>query len=417
MDESLKMSRCRSCSDINLTSVLHLGEVAYSGKFPSPGTEVKSGILELESCDSCGMAQLSKSFDSSEMFDEDYGYESHLNASMAKHLQDKARKIENQFLSNVKSPVIVDIASNDGTLLSGYLQNSAKFVGIDPLLNNLKDLYPKNSIKIPSFFSSESYFGQVESLADVVTSCSVLYDLDNPRDFIKQVSDILKDGGVWHSEQSYLPSMVKNLSYDTICHEHVLYLRLLDILNLIKESELQVIDVELNSTNGGSFAFTAVKGGKSKRYAQSNSISKLLKSEELEGFTDGTSLLNFKRLVNKHQLELRRAISEFKEKGFDIYGLGASTKGNILLQSSGLDSSLISAIGEVNQRKFGRLTPKTKIPIISEEEVLKFASPQTIFLVLPWHFKESILEKLVKLKKNNPINLLFPLPSIHLETI
>jgi hypothetical protein len=153
---------------------------------------------------------------------------------------------------------VVDIASNDGFLLQGYTV-AGSYVGIDPLLDNFSDYYPPAAIKIKDFFSSSTYFESTKTKAHLVTSLSVLYDINDPIQFATDVHSILEDEGIWHLEQSYVPLMVDTLSYDTICHEHLTYLRLKDIQEILTRTGFQIIDVSLNSINGGSIAVTAIK--------------------------------------------------------------------------------------------------------------------------------------------------------------
>lgn len=411
-------SNCRGCNSSTLVETLDLGFLASAGRFVGKSQSVKEERLCLTTCSQCGLTQLSSKISVSELYVPGYGYESSLNASMAAHLQKKARGLEDMHLRG-NAGIVVDIASNDGTLLSGYSNPNSKLIGIDPLVSVFNDKYPANATKIESFFTAESYFDRGGEPADLVTSCSVLYDSDSPKDFVKDVAKILAPGGIWHSEQSYLPTMVSNLSYDTICHEHLLYLRLIDIKNWCAENLLNLISVEFNDINGGSFAFTAQKCHPNEGLAKlPDQISQVLKKEIETGFDQtAVALREFKTTVANHIKTFRMEIEKIKGDGIEIYGLGASTKGNILLQTIGLTSQDIVAIGDVNPKKHGLFTPKTIIPIVSEESVVSSASERAVFMVLPWHFKRSIVHSLKHKYPNRKFNLLFPLPNIEYITV
>lgn len=405
---------CRLCGHGEMSEIIDFGEMALTGVFVAEGSSVRKAPLKLVRCIACGMTQLGHRFDPSALYGETYGYESHLNSSMTKHLKSKARTLEATYLKNINSPIIVDIASNDGTLLSGYLNTDAKLVGIDPLIDHVSDRYPKESIKISEFFSKENFLSKSIGKANLVTSLSVLYDLDDPRKFASDVFEILENEGIWHFEQSYLPTMLDTLSYDTICHEHLLYFSLRNIQNLLTFSGFQIIDVSLNSINGGSIAVTAVKS--ESQVEKSPFVNYLLNQESLNGFDTDEALLKFARKAKSHKEALKRLIEDYKEKGYKVVGLGASTKGNVLLQWLGLDKTYIEHIGDINPKKFNAQCPGSGIPIIEEKKIYDEADQRTIALVLPWHFRDGIVSNSEQyLSKGG--KLLFPLPQIQVVGI
>jgi hypothetical protein len=318
--------------------------------------------------------------------------------------------LEKRFLSEIDSPVVVDIASNDGFLLKGY-SSVGTFIGIDPLMDNFSDYYPPSTEKVKDFFSSKKYFENTDLKASLVTSLSVLYDINDPIQFAADVHSILGDEGIWHFEQSYLPLMVDTLSYDTICHEHLTYLRLTDITEILSRAGFQLLEVSLNSVNGGSIAVTAIKS--SKKVSTNPFIDHLLRTEESQGYTTGIAIHNFAESAKTHRRELRRLLTDYKSNGYELVGLGASTKGNVLLQWLGLTGDEIKAIGDINPRKFGKQCPGSGINIVDEKQILQDASSRTIALVLPWHFREGIVKNCEDLLSKEG-KLLFPLPRIEI---
>ena len=397
------------CGSSKLKSVLDFGHVALTGVFLPKGSDVESAPLELVICEQCGLSQLRDTYSLEALYGESYGYESHLNSSMVNHLQSKARMLQGRFLSKKSSPIIVDIASNDGTLLAGYNQDGVVLVGIDPLIDTVSDCYPADTIKIREFFNRESYFGKISEKASLVTSLSVLYDLDSPVDFASNIYDILEEDGVWHFEQSYLPTMVDTMSYDTICHEHLLYLRLQDIVKILEITKFKLLDVTLNEINGGSIAVTAIKTNKDVN--ADPFVAHLLTRESRLGYADGTRLWQFASDAKIHSTDLRNLISDYIKEGFTVFGLGASTKGNALLQLCGIKSEDVKFIGDINPRKFGRQTPGSCIPIVDESEVLGADTTKKIAIVLPWHFRDGIVKKSESYLTSGG-KLLFPLPQI-----
>jgi hypothetical protein len=387
---------------------MDFGSLALTGVFLDSGIEVDLAPMELGRCLDCGLVQLLHNYESDALYGASYGYESHLNGSMREHLSRKARMLEKRFLKDIDTPVVVDIAANDGFLLQGYSVNGS-YVGIDPLMENFSDYYPSSALKIKKFFTSKAYFESTDLKAHLVTSLSVLYDIDDPVQFAKDVNMILLDEGIWHFEQSYLPLMVDTLSYDTICHEHLTYLRLTDINEILNRTGFQLLDVSLNSVNGGSIAVTAIKSNKQ---IESNPfINHLLRFEENSGFVSGKAIHDFSAKAEQHRYDLRTLISEFKSGGYTVVGLGASTKGNVLLQWLGLTRDEVTSIGDINPRKFGKQCPGSGIPIISEKEIIELATNRTIALVLPWHFREGIVKNCEEFLSKEA-KLLFPLPRI-----
>jgi len=408
---SVKIECCRVCGHNRLKTIFDFGDMSLTGVFLEDGNDVPRAQLILKRCEACGLVQLGNDYEQSALYGSSYGYESHLNSSMQSHLRSKARMLETKYLSTKNTPLVVDIASNDGTLLSGFKSRSTIKIGIDPLIDVVADFYPEGSIKSAEFFSSETFLKLGTKKADLVTSLSVVYDLRNPIEFATQIYEILSDEGVWHFEQSYLPLMLETGSYDTICHEHLLYLSLADIQNILIASNFQILDVSLNSVNGGSIAVTAVKS--KELITASPFIEFLLRKEKSLGITDGSSVDLFASKIRNHATELRELLSTYKNRGYRVAGIGASTKGNVLLQAAELDSSLISAIGEVNPRKFGRQTPGSSIQIIPESAILTEDAKKTLILVLPWHFRDSLLPKFEDFIKEGG-TVMFPLPRIEI---
>lgn len=219
----------------------------------------------------------------------------------------------------------------------------------------------------------------------------MFYDLEAPIEFAKQIESILADDGIWHFEQSYMPSMLRTNSYDTICHEHLEYYSLQVVKTVLEKSGLRLVDVFMNSINGGSFAVTATKADNLSIKSNQPVIDWLLGQENRMGLNTPRPYRDFEERVFRHREDLTRLIRDLNADGKKILGYGASTKGNVVLQFCGITPDDIPAIAEVNPEKFGRVTPGTHIPIISEAEAR--AMQPDYFLVLPWHFKDGILRR------------------------
>jgi hypothetical protein len=406
-----EIEKCRVSESKNLVSVLNLGHQVLTGVFPKSRTaQITSGPLELVWCPDGGLLQLRHTYESSEMYGENYGYRSGLNQSMVSHLTDKVRYLESM-VSPKPGDVVVDIGSNDATTLKAYSALGIKRIGIDPTGKKFAQYYTDEIKLIPDFFSAAAYRSIESRPARIVTSIAMFYDLDSPVDFAKQIESILADDGIWHFEQSYMPSMLRMNSYDTICHEHLEYYSLSVVKNILEKAGLKIVDVVMNAINGGSFAVTAAKAG-NKGIVQNHAVVDwLLEQEDRMGLNTPRPYRDFEERVFRHREDLTRLIRALNADGKKILGYGASTKGNVVLQFCGLTNKDIPAIAEVNPDKFGSFTPGTHIPIISEQEAR--AMKPDYFFVLPWHFKDGILRR-EKEYLSSGGKMIFPFPEIEI---
>lgn len=385
------ISSCRVGNSEHLISVLNLGSQALTGIFPKSASDpVTEGPLELVWCPESGLLQLKHSFDPTEMYGENYGYRSGLNQSMVQHLKSKIFHLQ-RFVNLQSGDVVLDIGSNDCTTLNAYSTNGISRIGIDPTGGKFASFYPPEVKLVPDFFSADSYRSVTRKPARIVTSIAMFYDLDSPIQFARQIAEILADDGIWHFEQSYMPSMLRMNSYDTICHEHLEYYSLAVVKKIAEAAGLQIIDVTMNAVNGGSFAVTVAKAGKTRLSANGKVIEWLLDQEERMGLSTPRPYREFEERVFRHRDDLVRLIGALNASGKKVLGYGASTKGNVLLQFCKFTAADIPAIAEVNSEKFGRVTPGTHIPIVSEAEAR--AMNPDYFLVLPWHFKDGIIRR------------------------
>lgn len=404
---------CRICGNTNLVKVFDLGMQSLTSVFPlsdEPSPPLAPQVLVRCDDEKCGLVQMSHSVSPNKLYiDNAYGYRSGINTTMTSHLSRLAEYAES--IANLQpGDVILDIGANDGTLLSKYKSANIKKIAIDPTASQFYEFYEPGIVIVPSFFDRKTFAEAAGpgTTAKVVTTISMFYDLPSPQDFACDVSSILHPEGIWIMEQSYLPSMIECMSFDTVCHEHLEYYTLKQILLIAKRAGLRVIDVSLNDCNGGSFRVTLCHIISSRR-TNYEAIDELMKREE-EAAWD--TMIPYKRFEDACKLQ-RDALMTFlrqqKSEGKTIAVYGASTKGNTLLQYYGIDSKLISCVAERNPRKFGRKTPGSEIPIKSESEVRELKPDY--MLVLPWHFKEEFLQREQKYLEDGG-TFIFPLPHV-----
>ena len=408
-----EITSCRICNNKELIPLLDLGSQCLTGVFPASADDrITSGPIELVKChgqDCCGLVQLRHSYEATEMYGANYGYRSSLNRSMVEHLQAKVAKLS-ALLPTVSGDLVLDIGSNDGTLLSFYPPGLMP-VGMDPIAAKFRLFYQPHIRVIADFFSAANFKVHCGGRkAKIITSIAMFYDLDEPIKFVEQVAEILDDEGIWHFEQSYLPAMLAQNAYDTVCHEHVEYYALEQIQWMTDRCGLKIIDVEVNDVNGGSFAVTVAKASSSRR-ENAAAVRAMLKLEGDQALQTLKPYQSFRERVFGHREKLLTTLADISKRGAKVLGYGASTKGNVILQFCGLTSAQIPAIAEVNPDKFGKFTPGTGIPIISENEA--HAMSPDYLLVMPWHFRSNLVEREAAYMQRGG-KLIFPLPNIEI---
>jgi NDP-4-keto-2,6-dideoxyhexose 3-C-methyltransferase len=383
---------CRVCNG-SLDPVLSLGE-HYVSDFPLPGES--DGIrapLELVLCRRCRLLQLKHTVPAEAMY-RNYWYRSGTNQTMRDALADIANKTE-AVIHLQAGDTVLDIGCNDGTLLGSYKTGGLSKVGFDPA-ENLAPLSRKIANHILVGFFNASVFLRMPELANrkpkIVTSIAMFYDLEEPEKFVADVKAVMDRDGVWVVQMSYLPSMLQQNAFDNICHEHLEYYSLQSFEYLLKLQEMQVVDVELNDVNGGSFrayvrnrdAAPETFGDATYRDLAAERVRMLREQEIKAGLDDRAAYLDFAMWVERIKNDVANFIQQEIAHGKKVYVYGASTKGNTLLQYFGLDHTLIAGAAERNPDKWGRVTVGTHIPIVSEE--VARADKPDYFLVLPWHF-------------------------------
>ena len=296
-------------------------------------------------------------------------------------------------------------------MLGFYPASFTKF-GVDPS-DVAQEIKPPVNV-IQDIFPSEELISRLDTRTfDIITSIAMYYDLEDPIAFTHGIKQILSPEGIWVFEMSYMPTMLKMTSYDTICHEHIEYYSLAVIEYILRQAGMKVVNVSHNDINGGSLRCQAthINNFTYKRDDFQQNIKAMRQEEfDLELDTD-KPYRHFQDRINVHKEELNSLLRKLKKEGKRIHIYGASTKGNTILQWCGIDHRIIDCAAERNPDKYGAMTLGTDIPIVSEEE--SRAMNPDYYLVLPWHFKEEFLERERETLERG-IGLIFPLPTIEI---
>ena len=378
------IDKCRICKSTELTTVIELGDQVITSRFPVLGDTSTPVIpISLCMCAQCGLLQLLQTTNSSEMYEHDYGYRSGISNTMRAHLKLYKEEICKK-VSLSAGDIILDIGSNDSTMLQYYNTDLVR-VGIDPTGKQFVNHYESVQL-VPTYFTKDNIRSQFpEQRFKIVTSISMFYDLPDPVQFAKDIYEVLDDDGVWSLEQSYILTMIKRKSIDTICHEHIEYYAVKQIKNIMDRAGFKIINITENECNGGSFRITVAKQETKKFIESSALIQKYLDNEALYQLSNPNTYKQFLIDCNNEVKKLKHLIYAIHESGKKVYIYGASTKGNCLLQYANIGPDLVPYAVERNPQKVGKMT-STFIEIISEETMRE--NPPEYLLVFPWHFKE-----------------------------
>ena len=401
------MKNCRSCKSTKLVNLFSLGNMSFTGKFPKNiNKDIPKTKLGLEMCSKCSLVQLDRNYSLKYLYNPDYGYRTGINKTMTSHMHNIKKVLSKK--ANLKSgDHVLDIASNDATLLNCYSKNIVK-VGVDPLVNKYKKYYKKINYSIADFFPSKKIKKKINNKFKIITALSVFYDAQNPNKFLNSVSKILEKDGIFLVEHADLLSIIKLKMFDTICHEHLYYYSTKVIISLALKNNLRVFDLKKNNINGGSTQYFLCKK-ESKYKTNFKVINKVIKEEKKFKLEKVNTFKKFFKEINNIKLSTLKFLDSIILKNKKIHGYGASTKGNVLLQYFNIDKNYIHYIADRNPLKYNCYTPGTKIKIISENQSRN--SLPDYYFVLPWHFKKEILKRENKIRKKG-CKFIFPLPKL-----
>ena len=401
--------KCKNCNYPNLNKVFRIGKQPISSVFYNkPKTKLKKYSLDLFKCSKCDLVQFSSLAPLEDMYGLTYGYNTSLSPLMVDHMRNKFKFLKSNYKKLLKGQIL-DIGSNDGTFLNLLKSlKGVKLYGMDPSSKKFLNNYKKNISVITDFFSIKKLLEnlstqQAREKFNIITSFAMFYDIEDPNSFCKDIYNLLNPNGIWVVEFSYLPLLFKNLTYDQICHEHVTYYSLTTFNKILKNNNMQVIDLSFNEINGGSIEVICAK--KNSKIKPKKIVEKIFEEE-------ANISKNIFNLFQERVENVKKTLKEFLKNipSKDIMGYGASTKGNIVLNHLNLTKKNLSFICDANPFKFNRFTPGTNIKIISKKEMRK-KNPKYL-LVLIWSFRTEVIKQEINYIKKGG-KLIFHLPIFH----
>ena len=387
------MKKCRLCKSENLYQFLDLGYHPHSDQFRKTNDEPETRYpLRLNMCRDCGLAQIDYTVEKEVMYTDDYLYEASITKTADKHWEELAEDVIKT--TGIEFGTAIDIGGNDGTLSLKFQKRGFKVINIDPC-KEVTDLSRERGVDtITDFFNSQ--LAEELPKADIITGTNVFAHVHDHDDFCKALLKIMKDDSVFVFESPYFGEFLKGLEYDTIYHQHLLYLSLNPVVKFIEKYGLEVFDVRFSPLHGGAFrCFIGKKGQHKVKPIVSETLEK-------EGW-DEDYLKNWGEKCKAHAEELFDLIYELHKKSAKICCVSAPAKGQTLLNYTGI-GKYIDFVTEKSKLKIGRYTPGTKIKIVGDEELEK----ADYALILAWNFADEIMKN----NSNFKGKWIIPLPEI-----
>ena len=386
----MKIEKCRVCGCKELEPIISLGDHYVSGFVNDESEQGIKVPLSLVLCKECKLLQMEYSAPPEMMWNEQYWYKSAINSIIRNDLKDIVNNVE-ELVDLKDKDIVLDIGCNDGTMLNFYKNKSLTLAGFEPCLNVAKEAVSKDIEVINNFFNADNYKERFETKAKVITAISMFYDLEDPNKFLKDIKECLDEDGLFIIQQNYLVSMLEQVAFDNICHEHREYYSLTSLKNVLERHGFEIFNVELNDINGGSIR-TYIKFKDNKKYINNEKIiNEILKKEKELKLDTKEPYLEFANKIDRCKEEVMSFLRNEKAKGKTIGICGASTRGNTILQYFGITPELVIGCSEANPDKYGKKTVGTLIPVISIDEMKKLKPD--FQLVLIWHLFEGLQDK------------------------
>lgn len=408
-NSSIVVDRCQVCDSPDLNSVLFIGYLPPVNAMPRIGTrpaEQPAYPAELLHCTKCQLVQIGLIVDPAILFPPTYPYTS----GTTKILRDNFAQLSEEVAQRYplkKSDLIIDVGSNDGTLLSNFTEH-AKVFGIEP--TNAGELARQRGIPtLTSFFNRTAVEKTLaeQGKAKIVTATNVFAHIEDVHEIVDCIDKLLADDGIFISESHYLLSLIETLQYDTIYHEHLRYYSLTALKYLLEMHGFEIIYARRIPTHGGSIRVYAARKG---RYPV-DAAAKQLVAEEKQRITS-ESLRQFARSVTQTKLDLLALLKGLKTKGSRIYGVGAPSRASTLINYVGLDDGILDCVLEIKgSYKIGKYVPGTIIPVVEEERL--FSDQPEYALLLSWHIADELIPKLTS--RGFKGRYIIPLPSSRVQ--
>jgi len=405
---SKPINQCQVCHSEDLDSILFLGylpPVNTMVPIGAPTSEQPAYPLELLRCCNCGLVQIGLEISQEILFPESYPYLSGTTSILKTNFADLESE-SSKLLNLNKEKLVIDIGSNDGTLLSNFYRQGYEVLGVEP--SQAADIANRNGIRTLKSYFNEKIAKEIASeygKAQLVTAANVFAHISDIHSVLDGVLALLDSDGVFVTESHYLLDLIDTVQYDTIYHEHLRYYDIHSLSRLLNFHGLEIFHVKKIPTHGGSIRVYAARNGQKKI---SHEVAANLDIENSKGLDSGLGLKDFGSRVRSSKWELNKLLSELKIGGAKIYGVGAPSRASTLVSYVGLDDGTLECVVEVQgSHKIGKYMPGTRIPVVEEEVI--FENQPDYALMLSWHIADELIPILKK--KGYKGKFIIPLPS------
>jgi SAM-dependent methyltransferase len=408
MTSSRPITTCQICGHDTLDSVLFVGYIPPVNTMPAVGStpvEQPAFPLEMLRCGGCGHVQIGLEVDAEVLFPFSYPYLSGSTRILRDNFADLYAEARTR-IDLGHQDLIVDIGSNDGTLLSNFHQGGHRVLGVEPSQAGLV-ARDRGIETLTAYFNAETVAAVQKShgKATVITAANVFAHIADPHSVVKGIVELLTDDGVFISESHYLYDLVETVQYDTLYHEHLRYYHLGSLIRLLQAHGLEVFHIKRIPTHGGSIRVYAARKGQ--RTIESSGAD-CLAAEDAAGITDGSGLANFRDRVIQSKVDLHALLAPIKKAGARVYGIGAPSRASTLINYTGLDDGLIDCVMEVSSsHKLKKYIPGTRIPVLDEKKL--FEDQPEYALLFSWHITDELVANLRK--KGFKGKFISPLPT------
>jgi len=387
-----KRTTCRACNNTRLRTFLDLGSTPLANSFLSSFDDFvdeTSYPLEVYFCEDCSLVQLLDVI-SPEVLFKNYIYVTGTSDTIREHNQKYAQTVVD-LLKMDSCDLVVEVASNDGSLLKCFQQHGLKVLGIEPAANIAEMANVSGVESLNEFFSSSvaEHVRKTHGLAKVVIGNNVLAHVDDTRDFLKGCKTLISDDGLVVIEVPYLGELIHRKEFDTIYHEHLCYFSVTALLKLYESVDLSIVRVDRVSVHGGSLRIYA--GSRETYKDHSKKVLAWKEEEKTLGLTRFSEFVSFAEKVKKSRQDIVGMLEDLNAQGKRVAGYGAPAKGNTLLNYCGIGPELISYTVDKNSLKVGMYTPGMHIPVLPVSTLLE-RQPDYVF-ILAWNFAEEIMDQ------------------------
>lgn len=406
---------CRGCGFFPLESLFDLGNVPSVNSFPTAEElpHERPYLLEVCVCPRCFLVQLSTLIPPADLFTE-YRYLSQASQTQVRYLEELAAMLSER-LGATKDTKVLEVGSNDGTLLAAFLSRTQNVLGVDPAKNLVPEAAARG-VPMVADFLTESVAAEIErdrGRFDLILGLNVVAHTPDLLGLLRSVRQVLKPRGTFVMEAAHVLKTILRGEYDTVYHEHVFCFSLTALRSQFARAGLAIVDVEESSMQGGSLRVYGSPAAESPPVA--SSVARLLRVEAEAGVRNLATYQRVGERVRQHIDELRRRVQDLKNRHGRVWALGASARGVVILNAAKLDTSLVEAVVDDTPLKQGRLVPGVHIPVVFWDAFRAAPTPPTAYLLTSWNYEREVMGKLRRYVDTG--ELLVPFPELRVNTI